>query len=213
MTLFGLGQSALDKGLEAFAARGWKRARKWLEDAMEQEQGGACAYHLGLLYWRGLGGPTDKRAAAECFRIAAEHNHTGGKTAYAIALRSGVGVARDVEAARALFRAAALDAGDTEAMAQLATLSEPEEARRLLTRAAERGHIAAMRYLSDLIMRHDPVEALAWLYAAAALVGDHSARKRASALARELDAREIEEAQKAGRAYARNILDAAKDNK
>jgi TPR repeat protein len=171
---------------------------------VEAEPRANGAYHLGQLYWRGLGGPRDAAAAAECFRIAAEQGHAAAQTAYGVALRSGVGAPKDIDAARAAFRAA-MGAGDVEAIAQLATMSDPDEARRLLIRAAEHGHVTAMRNLADILVTRDPVEALAWLYCAVSFSASDPARKRAAAIARELSARDIEDAQKAGRAYAKNI--------
>jgi hypothetical protein len=60
-------------------------------------------------------------------------------------------------------------------------------------------------------MQKDPVEALSWLYAGVTLCGDDAARKRAKALAREMTAAEIETAQKAGRVYAKDIQQRARD--
>lgn len=198
------GRSKLDSGIDAFEKRDWKRARRLLEEGLQEEERPAGFYHLGVLYWRGLGGATEKAAAADCFARAADMGHVGAETAYGIALRSGVGVARDEDKARALFRSAA-GGGDRDAMIQLATMSDPDDARRWLTRASELGHAPAMLHLSDLLMQRHPEEALAWLYAAVAIGGDETARKRARALAAEMSAKEIEAAQKAGRAYAKNI--------
>lgn len=210
--MFGARASKLDRGLDAFEQRAWKRARRLLEDALMEEERAIGFYHLGLLYWRGLGGETDKRAAADCFARAAENGYPAAQTAYGIALRSGVGVGKDDETARAQFRAAA-SAGDRDAMVQLATMSEPEDARRWLLRASELGHAPAMLHLSDMLMRDDPVEALSWLYAGVALSGDDAARKRAGALAREMTAAEIDAAQKAGRVYAKDIQQRAKERR
>jgi hypothetical protein len=55
------------------------------------------------------------------------------------------------------------------------------------------------------------VEALSWLYAGVALSGNDAARKRAKALAREMTAAEIDAAQKAGRVYAKDIQQRARD--
>jgi TPR repeat protein len=194
----------LDRGLDAFERGEWKRARRLLEESLGEEDRAMGRYHLGLLHWRGLGGKADKAAAVPHFARAAEDGLPGAQTAYGIALRSGVGVAKDVELAREQFRAAA-GAQDGEAMVQLATLSEPEEARYWLLRGAENGYAPAMVHLSDMIMDRDPIDALSWLYAAVALDGDDAARKRGAALARELSAKEIETAQKAGRLYAKEI--------
>lgn len=206
------GRSKLDKALDAFERKEWKRARRLFEDALQDEERANGFYHLGLLYWRGLGGPVEKDASVECFARAAEDGHPGAQTAYGIALRSGVGVAKDNEAARAQFKSAA-GAGDREAMVQLATMSEPDDARRWLMRASELGYGPAMLHLSDMLMRTDPVEALSWLYACVTVSADDAARKRAGALARELTAKEIETAQKAGRAYAKDIQNKARDRR
>lgn len=199
-------RSKLDKGIDAFEKGDWKRSRKLFEEALQDEPRPAGFYHLGLLYWRGLGGGVDKAAAVDCFERGAEFGHPGAQTAYGIALRSGVGAEKNNEEARAQFRSAA-GAGDREAMVQLATMSEPDEARRWLMRASEMGYAPAMAYLSDMLMERDPVEALSWLYAAVTLAADDPARKRAAALAKEMTAKEIEHAQKIGREYAREIRD------
>lgn len=203
-------RSKLDRGLDAFERRAWKRARKLLAEALDEEERASGLYHLGLLYWRGLGGAREKETAVRLFGRAAELGHAGAETAYGMALRSGVGVAKDAEKARALFRSAA-GAGDKDAMIELAAMSEPDEARRWLARASELGHARAMLHLSDMLMHKDPVDALAWLYAAVAAAGDEAARKRAKALAREMTAAEIAAAQKEGRRYAKAIQDRAKD--
>jgi len=207
--MFG-GCSKLDRGLDAFEKREWKRARRLLEDALQQEERASGFYHLGVMYWRGLGGPVEKNAAVQCFARGADLGHSGAETAYGIALRSGVGVAKDVERARSLFRSAA-GAGDRDAMIQLATLSDTDDARRWLLRASELGHAPAMLHLSDMLIQNDPVEALSWLYAGVALSGDDTARKRAKHLAHEMTAAEIEAAQKAGRVYAKDIQQRARD--
>lgn len=203
------GRSKLDRALDAFERREWKRARRLFEDALQEEERATGFYHLGLLYWRGLGGPVEKAAAVQCFERGADLGHSGAETALGIALRSGVGVAKDADRAQALFRSAA-GAGDRDAMIQLATMSEAEDARRWLVRASEMGHAPAMVHLSDLLMQRDSVEALAWLYAGVAVSGDDAARKRAKALAKEMTADEIAAAQKAGRAYAKDIQDRAR---
>lgn len=199
-------RSKLDKGLDAFERSEWKRSRKLLEEALQDEPRPAGFYHLGLLYWRGLGGETDKAAAVDCFGRGAEFGHPGAQTAYGIALRSGVGVVKDNEAALTHFRSAA-GGGDREAMVQIATMSEPDDARRWLMRAGELGYAPAMVHLADMLMQRDPVEALSWLYTAVTLSADDGARKRAAALAAEMSAKEIEQAQKIGRDYARDIRD------
>ena len=205
-------RSKLDRGLDAFERGDWKRARRLLEEALPEEDRPAGHYHLGVLYWRGLGGPVDKRAAVEHFARAAEVAHPAAETAYGIALRSGVGIAKNDERARQHFRSAA-GAGDAEAMIQLATMSEPDDARHWLTRAAETGYAPAMLHLSDFWITRDPIESLAWLYASVACSGDEPARKRAAALAAEMSAKEIDDAQKRGRQYAKDIQASARGPK
>lgn len=194
----------LNHGLDAFERRQWKRARRLLEAALAEEERATGHYYLGLLYWRGLGGERNVAAAVDCFARAADDGHPGAQTAYGIALRSGVGVIKNDEEARRQFRAAA-GAGDGEAMVQLATMSEPDDARYWLLRASELGYAPAMLHLSDTVMRYDPVDALAWLYANVALTGSEDARDRAAALAKQMTADEIDAAQKAGRLYARDV--------
>lgn len=203
--MFG-GRSKLDKGLDAFEKGEWKRARRLFEESLQDEPRPTGFYHLGVLYWRGLGGPADKAAAVDCFARGSEFGHPGAQTAYGIALRSGVGAVKNNDEARAQFRSAA-GAGDREAMVQIATMSEPDDARRWLMRASELGYAPAMVHLSDALMQRNPIEALSWLYAAVTLAADDAARKRAAALAAEMSAKEIEQAQRLGRDYAREIQD------
>ena len=70
-----------------------------------------------------------------------------------------------------------------------------------------------MLHLADFLMTRDPIEALAWLYAGAALSAKDAARKRAGALAREMSADDIATAQKLGRGYAKDIQDRAKQRR
>lgn len=203
--MFGRERSELDKGLDAFTGRHWRKARRHLEDAAVEEHPRPIGdYHLGLLYWRGLGGEPDHKAAVNCFRRAADAGHAAAQTALGLALRAGVGAPKDEAQARALFRSAAA-AGDAEAMTQLAAVSERDEAIGLLRRASDKGHAPAMRALSGHLMERDPVEALAWLYAHVALTGNHAVSKHAERLARELRADEIDAAQKQGRAILKRL--------
>ncbi|MBS0386088.1 MAG: sel1 repeat family protein [Proteobacteria bacterium] len=205
MGLFGPNPTKLEKGLAAFRRQDWRRARRLLEQADIEHPSATGDYHLGLLEWRGLGGPRDVRAAVDCFARASEAGHPAAQTAYGIALRAGIGAARDNDAAQELFRLAA-SAGDADGMVQLALMSDTDDARSYLVRASELGNPSAMLHLSNMLMRDEPVEALAWLYASVTISGDDACRKRAAALAREMSAKEIEAAQKAGRIYARDIL-------
>jgi len=202
--MFGHRRSLLDQGLDAFAQKRWKRARALLEESALEEQSAVGDYHLGLLYWRGLGGPRDAVDATVCFQHAAEAGHAAAQTALALALRAGVGIARNDEAARLLLRSAA-GAGDVEAMTHLASMSDEDEARRLYERAAEAGHSRAMHYLSDMLLPTDPVEALAWLYVSVGLHSEKACAQRAKSLARELTASEIARAQKQGRLLLKRL--------
>lgn len=194
-------RTTLDQGLDAFAKRSWKRARALLEQAsLEGER--AAAYHLGLLYWRGLGGEQDKQVAVYWFKRAAEDELPAAQDALAVALRGGAGVEQDRNEARRLFETAAAK-GYAPAMVNLATMSQPPEARQWLTRAAEAGHEPAMLYLCDLVEAREPGEALAWLYACVTLSGHEGAAERAKNLARELAAPAIAAAQKRGRTLAK----------
>ena len=198
-------RSKLDRALDAFERRDWKQARRLFEEALKESERAIGRYHLGLLLWRGLGGPPNKTAAVECFARAAADGHARAQTAYGIALRSGQGIAKNIDMARQQFRFAA-GAGDGEAMVQIAAMSEPEEAVRWLKRASDLGYAPAMNHLADMVMQHDPVEALSWLCASVALSGDDATRKRAAALAEEMSAAEIEQAQKIGKRFAKELL-------
>src|SRR5262245_20416422 len=114
--MFG-GRSKLDRGLDAFERQEWRRARRLLEQAMRDDERAVGHYHLGILYWRGLGGDTDKRAAVDCFARAASDGFPRAQTAYGIALRTGMGVAKNTDMAYQQLRSAA-GAGDGEAMVQ-----------------------------------------------------------------------------------------------
>lgn len=199
-------RSKLDRGLDAFERREWRRARRLLEEALEEEERATGHYYLGLMYWRGLGGDKNRPAAVDCWARAADAGHPAAQTAYGIALRTGVGVTKNTDEALRQFRAAA-GAGDREAMVQLAGLSDRDDARRWLLRACELGYAPAMLSLSDMLLEKDPIEALAWLYTSVTLTGDEAARNRAGALAKQMTAAEIAAAQKLGRAYAREIKD------
>lgn len=204
MTMLNGVHTKLDRGLDAFERHDWKQARRLLEEADKAAPRAIGCYHLGLLYWRGLGGPPNKAGAVNLFARAADDGYPRAQTAYGIALRSGVGVAKDLEQARQQFRFAA-GAGDGEAMVQIAFLSTPEEALRWLSRASDMGYAPAMSHLADRVMARDPVEALSWLCASVAIAGDEVARKRAAALAQEMSAAEIEQAQKIGKRFAKDL--------
>lgn len=196
-------RTPLDAGLDAFSKRNWKRARAHLEDAaMSGER--QAEFHLGLLCWRGLGGPQDREGAVYWFRRAADAELPAAQDALAVALRSGAGCERDPEEARRLFMLAA-ERGYAPAMGNLATMCPPQEAQVWMTRAAESGHAPSMLHLSDFLERRDPVEALAWLYSAAAFAGEDAAAQRAKALARELSAPAIAAAQKRGRDIVKQL--------
>jgi hypothetical protein len=68
-------------------------------------------------------------------------------------------------------------------------------------------------HLSDMMLQRDPIDALGWLYAAVTFSADEAPHKRAAALAKEMDAKEIEQAQKLGRSYAREIRDRTQGRK
>ncbi len=196
-------RTSLDAGLDAFSKRNWKKARSLLEDAALNGERQA-EFHIGLLCWRGLGGPQDRQGAVYWFRRAADSDLPAAQDALAVALRTGSGCERDPEEARRLFLLAA-ERGYAPAMGNLATMSPPHEAQVWMTRAAESGHAPSMLHLSDFLERRDPVESLAWLYAAAAFAGEDAASQRAKAFARELSAPAISAAQRRGREITKQL--------
>ncbi|MET0181893.1 MAG: hypothetical protein ABW199_03305 [Caulobacterales bacterium] len=201
-------RSALDAGLDAFKKRSWKRARKHLEDAALAGERSA-EYHFGLLLWRGLGGAQDREGAVYWFRRAAAQELPAAQDALGAALRSGMGAAQDREEAWRLFKLAS-ERGYAPAMANLATMCDPVDARRWMIRAAQTGHEPSMLNLSDLIEQEEPIEALAWLYCAASVKGNETAAMRAKKLARTLSAAGIAIAQKRGRTLAKDVKAALK---
>lgn len=196
--------SELDRGLDAFQKKHWKKARAHLEDARRDGQKAICDYHLGLLYWRGLGGGIDKQAALHCLRRAAETGHAAAQTALALALEESAGSDAERQEAEALFRSAA-GAGDPAAMTELSAFLDRQDAIDILERAVAKAHPPAMRRLSDLWLEEDMVEALAWAYVAAAMAGDPPTIKRAKDIANEMTASEIGAAQKLGRTRLKRL--------
>jgi TPR repeat protein len=201
--------SELDKGLDAFAKKQWKKARAHLEDAQADGRNASCDYHLGLLYWRGLGGEIDSAGALRCLRRAADDGHAAAQTALALALEEAAGSDADRREAESLFRSAA-GAGDPAAMTELSAFCDRNDARDLLERASAKAYPPAMRRLSDLWLEEDVVEALAWVYVAAGLTGDAETLKRAKTIAHEMTASEIAAAQKMGRSRLKRLRKDAK---
>jgi TPR repeat protein len=90
-------------------------------------------------------------------------------------------------------------------MLRLAAMSNAAEARDLLQRAAEGGHVEAMRLYASALVETDTEEALAWLYASVGMSGDAPTAHHGASLARELSADEIVAAQKRGRAILKHF--------
>jgi TPR repeat protein len=76
----------------------------------------------------------------------------------------------------------------------LAEVSDGAQARTLLTQAAEAGHVPSMLRLADESETLEPIEALAWLYEAAALSANEDYVRRAKSLAREMVVSDIDAA-------------------
>ena len=96
--MFG-GRSKLDKGLDAFERANGSGRASLLEEALQDEPRPAGFYHLGLHVLARARRRRRQAAAVDCFERGAEFGHPGAQTAYGIALRSGVGVAKNNEAA------------------------------------------------------------------------------------------------------------------
>jgi TPR repeat protein len=201
--------SELDKGLDAFAKKQWKKARAHLEDARAEGARAVCDYHLGLLYWRGLGGEIDAASALRCLRRAADDGHAAAQTTLALALEETARTDADRREAESLFRSAA-GAGDPAAMTELSSFCSRADALDLLERASAKGHPPAMRRLSDLWLEEDVAEALAWIYVAAGMTGDAETIRRAKTIADEMTAREISAAQKLGKNRLKRLRKEAK---
>ncbi len=130
---------------------------------------------LGAMAEAAVGTPRDLESAAEHYRAAAEHGHTGAKTRLGLALLAGRGTKRDLVEAETWLRRAAHD-GEAVAAAVLgdfhASLDRQpanlEEAAHWYRLAAELGHPGAAHVLARVIAAGlegvpDPAEVASWL--------------------------------------------------
>lgn len=203
---------SLLEALDAFETNKLNLARRLLEEAGARGDPMADGY-LGMLHWLGKAGfQADAEEAVKHFRRAAHAGDPLAQVNMALAHLAGVGAARDDAAARDwLDKAAAQDC--PPAWHQLGRLAaagrgEPADqakARDLWRKAAEQGYAPAMRAYGATLADHHPVEALAWLYAAAGLAGDETAAKEAKYLAARMRAKDIAAAHRKGRALARKL--------
>lgn len=208
--LFDALSTPLEAGLNAVAKRKWKRARDLLEGPAVQGER-LAAYHLGLMCWRGQGGPRDPEAAVFWLERAASLDLPQAQDALGSALYAGLGAEKNDAAARTLFEAAAAR-GYPPAMTHLAPMCDPAAARTWLGRAADAGYAPAFLDLSFRCERDEPIEALALLYAHAALTGAESSAVKAKSLARDLAPGDIAAAQKKGRRFLKQAQAARKTN-
>ncbi|KAJ1669188.1 ERAD-associated protein, partial [Coemansia sp. RSA 25] len=100
---------------------------------------------LGVMCWRGEGGPRDTAAALRWLRAGAALGHGASLNALGAMHRDGVEVPADAARAQALFKqaAAAHHAGGQVNYALAVRAAQPGVARALLRAAAESGHVLA----------------------------------------------------------------------
>jgi len=197
---------SLDLGREAARNGRFDSARRAFEAAADRGDREGF-FELGLLYWYGHGVPRSLEKAAALIRMAAEQNLPDAQHQLALILWP----TDKSEAETWLLKAA--EAGHAPAMTRLAELfgnRDPKAARVLLQRAAATGHPPAMIGFGHVLSsgmggQADPVEGMAWLYAAVALTGDKQVEQDIRAMTHALNARQISAAQKCGKDIARKF--------
>lgn len=203
---------SLLEALDAFETNKLNLARRLLEEAGARGDPLAGGY-LGMLHWLGKAGlKANAEEAVKHFRRGAHAGDAIAQVNLGLAHLAGVGAARDEAAARDWLDKAAAQACPP-AWHQLGRLAaagrgEPADqakARDLWRKAAEQGYAPAMRAYGATLADHHPIEALAWLYAAAGLAADETAAKEAKFLAARMRARDISAAHRKGRALARKL--------
>ena len=210
---------SLLEALDAFERGKLNLARRLLEEAGNRGDPLADGY-LGMLHWLGKAGlQANADEAVKHFRRAAHAGDVIAQVNLALAHLSGVGAARDEAAARDwLDKAAAQDCAPAlHHLGRLAAAGRGEpadqgKARDLWRKAAEHGYAPSMRAYGATLADHHPVEALAWLYAAASLAADDTAAKEAKFLAARMRAKDISAAHRKGRALARRLARGAQAN-
>jgi TPR repeat protein len=144
----------------------------WFEAALGAGQADA-AFPLALLKFEGRGTSPDAAAAAGLWRQAAEAGDTQAMVRLGRLHVSGEGVVRSEERARQWFRRAA-EAREAQGMFRLARAlerlrpqSSDAEALSLYRRAAESGHVVAMRVLAQRLRDANDSQWWEWLERAA----------------------------------------------
>lgn len=197
---------SLELGREAARNGRFDSARRAFEAAADRGEREGF-FELGLLYWYGHGVPRSLEKATALIRLAAERGLPDAQHQLGLILWP----TDKTEAETWTLRAG--EAGHAPALTRLAEIfgdRDPKAARALLQRAAAKGHPPAMIGFGLVLAGGlggpaDPVEGLAWLYAAVALTGDKQVERDIHALARALNARQISAAHKCGRDIARKF--------
>jgi Sel1 repeat len=83
------------KGIEAYEARNFDKARKVFE-ALAKEGGARAQYRIGAMYDLGIGAAADHATALEWYRKAAAHGRLQAYLMLAISYRDGAGVPKDL---------------------------------------------------------------------------------------------------------------------
>jgi len=210
---------SLLEAIDAFEHGRFPLARRLFEEAAARGDPFADGY-LGILHWLGKAGfHARPEEATPHFRRAAHAGDPLAQVNLALAHLAGVGTARDETIARdwldkaraqnfppALYHLGRLaSAGRGEPVDQ-------DKAQDLFRKAAEQGYGPSMRAYAALLADRHPVEALAWLYAAASVAADETAAKDAQFLAARMRVKDISEAHRKGRALARKLAWAAQAN-
>lgn len=208
-------QSSLAEGYAAFSRGDYSRARSELMPPAAAGDA-AAAYHVGLMYWEGMGVPRNPTVAVTWLASAAEQGHSVAQFILGLAYDQGSGVARDFRlAARWMMEAA--ERGNADAQYYLGSyyhagrgiVQNEVEAYRWVERSVEYG-IGHDRLLDGLLflgaarewgrgVRQDLIEAYKWFVLAAGYsISDSQMHEEAGramgALSTRLSNTEIEEA-------------------
>jgi TPR repeat protein/transglutaminase-like putative cysteine protease len=194
--------------------RDYAQALSWFQKAADQ--GEPIAQNgLGWLYEKGLGVPKDATAAVQWYRKAADQSNSLAQSNLGRMMYFGQGVPKDHSAAMALWEKAATR-GESGAQYLLGLTHEVGEdtprdmlvAASWYRKAAEQGLSSAQNslgllYRSGSGVPHDLVQAHMW-FNLAATHGDQQAAQNREAVANDMTAQQIADAQKLARDWRPN---------
>jgi TPR repeat protein len=154
-------QSSYELGDQAYRNKQFKEAREYWEDSAS-EGNLSATFNLGLLLYKGIGGPGDAQRAVTLFRRVADAGLAVGQNTLASAYYSGNGIAKDNEQARIWWERAARQ-NHTKAQLNLGILlwkgegvhKDVSEAVKWFRKASDAGNLQARAYLDTILEQAD----------------------------------------------------------